>query len=120
MTAVNWHLLKKKLYEEFSPKLNRVSYGSPEYMGMLEQIRPALNHHYQTNRHHPEFYPNGINNMTLVDLSEMICDWYASSLRAAKGDINRSIEINKERFGISDQLYQILCNTIGALRKGEL
>lgn len=54
---------------------------------------------------------NGIAGMTLIDLVEMFCDWAAAVQRHADGDLARSIEINRERFGISDQLAQILENT---------
>ena len=50
--------------------------------------------------------------MTLVDLLELICDWKASSMRHEDGDINRSIEVNKDRFKLSDQLVDILKNTV--------
>jgi hypothetical protein len=49
--------------------------------------------------------------MTLVDLMEMLCDWYASSKRQADGNIRKSIEKNRERFGMSDQLIRIFENT---------
>ena len=53
--------------------------------------------------------------MNLVDLIEMICDWKAASERHADGDIYKSIEINQKRFGYSDELKQILKNTIEIL-----
>jgi hypothetical protein len=53
-----------------------------------------------------------ISQMNLIDLIEMLCDWYAASLRHANGDIFKSIELNQERFGYSDELKQIFTNTI--------
>lgn len=50
--------------------------------------------------------------MNLVDVLEMLCDWKAASIRHNDGDILKSLEIQKTRFGISDELYQILRNTI--------
>ena len=50
--------------------------------------------------------------MTLIDVIEMLCDWIATTKRMKDGDIFKSLEIQKERFGISGQLYQISCNTI--------
>lgn len=44
-------------------------------------------------------------------LVEMFFDWKAASERHADGDIFKSIEINKERFGLSEQLAEILKNT---------
>jgi hypothetical protein len=50
--------------------------------------------------------------MTLVDLCEMIADWKAASMRHNNGDILKSIEINQPRFNYSDELKQILINTV--------
>jgi hypothetical protein len=50
--------------------------------------------------------------MSLIDLIEMICDWKAATLRHNDGDINKSIELNKDRFGYSDDLAQIFKNTV--------
>jgi hypothetical protein len=52
---------------------------------------------------------------SLLDILEMLCDWKAAALRHNDGDIRRSIEINQERFGYSDDLKQILLNTLPVL-----
>lgn len=49
--------------------------------------------------------------MTLVDLIEMLADWKAATERHEDGDLARSLVIQQERFGISDQLARILENT---------
>lgn len=100
------------VFDEYTWKLRDMTYNSPEYKAALTGMGPALQHHYEVNRHHPEHFPNGINGMTLVDLLEMICDWKAATLRHPDGDVERSIELNKKRFGISDQLAEILLNTV--------
>lgn len=98
-------------FTEYTPKLKGVTYGTPEYQELLDAIKPALDHHYANNRHHPEFHPDGINSMTLIDMQEMLCDWKAASERHSDGDIHKSIDHNAKRFGISPQLTQILHNT---------
>lgn len=103
---------EKEAFDIATPKLKGLTYGSPEYKESTAQLGEALKHHYANNRHHPEFHENGINDMTLVDLIEMLCDWKAAVERHDDGDIYRSIEINKERYGISEQLYQILMSTV--------
>nr|WP_319775979.1 DUF5662 family protein [uncultured Sphaerochaeta sp.] len=102
---------EKECFDEITPLLKGTTYGSEEYKATLSRMKPAIDHHYKSNRHHPEYFENGIDGMNLVDLVEMICDWKAASERHADGNIYRSLEINKERFGISDQLYSILKNT---------
>lgn len=42
----------------------------------------------------------------------MLIDWKASSLRSKNGNLEKSLEIQKDRFGIDDQLYQIMKNTL--------
>jgi len=46
--------------------------------GMEARVRAAVAHHLSTNRHHPDFHPDP-NDMTDVDLIEMVCDWTAMS-----------------------------------------
>ena len=100
-----------EIFTEFTPKLANTTYGSDEYKEFLEQMKPALEHHYANYRHHPEHFVDGVNDMNLIDLVEMICDWKASTLRHNDGNLLKSIEINTQRFGMSEQLTQILINT---------
>lgn len=98
-------------FAEITPKLKASTYWSNEYKEFLKQLGPALKHHYENNQHHPEHWKNGVNDMNLVDLIEMFCDWLAATKRHNDGDIFKSIELNQKRFGISDQLCQIFRNT---------
>jgi hypothetical protein len=41
----------------------------------------------------------------------MFCDWYAATKRHNNGDIMKSISINQERFGYSDDLKAVFENT---------
>lgn len=53
-----------------------------------------------------------VNYMTLFDVIEMIIDWYAATKRHKDGDIYKSLDINKEKFNIDNQLHNILLNTV--------
>ena len=106
------NLVEKKLFDEYTPKLKECTYGSSEYKSFLEALKEGLNIHYANNRHHPEHFENGIKDMNLIDLLEMICDWKAASERHADGNVYKSIEINQERFGYSDDVKSILKNTV--------
>jgi hypothetical protein len=44
--------------------------------GIAEKVNLAIAHHVTSNRHHPEFH-NDPNDMSDVDLIEMVCDWTA-------------------------------------------
>jgi hypothetical protein len=103
---------EKNIFDEFTPKLAGCTYGSEEYKGFLDRMKVALEHHYGIYKHHPEHFDNGIKDMSLIDLLEMIVDWKAATLRHNDGDILKSIELNQERFGYTDELKQILLNTI--------
>ena len=132
---------EKSVFDEFTPKLAESTYGSEGYKEYLKEMKLALDHHYSENKHHPEHFKkhvcNGcfkefkimpdrcdicgysqfqeesdISQMTLIDLCEMIADWKAATLRHNNGDIMKSLEVNQERFKYSDELKQILSNTV--------
>jgi len=102
---------EKELFDEHTHKLGGSIFGSEQYDTFLKDLKPALDHHYENNSHHPEHYENGIDGMNLFDLIELFFDWKSSGERHRGGNIYESIKINKERFGISDQLEKILQNT---------
>lgn len=151
---------EKSAFDLATPRLAGSTYGSDEYKGFLADLKPALDHHYTNNSHHPEHYrwkcamcssqfddavheaapqgPNdsghrycpkccpgsiiyecqlylepsqGVNGMSLFDVVEMLCDWKAAGERHTDGSIERSLIVNRQRFGISDQLQAILLNT---------
>lgn len=98
-------------FAEVSHLLSGMTYGSPEFIENKKKLGSALDHHYANNSHHPEHYKNGIDDMNLLDLLEMLCDWKASSERHNDGNILKSIEINGNRFNMSPQLIKIFENT---------
>ena len=108
-----------ELFAEHTLQLAHLTYGSEEYKDSLEKLKPALDHHYAANRHHPEHFVNGINDMTLIDLIEMFCDWKASTLRHNDGNLLKSIEMNAERFRMDGQLKEIFMNTARMLDEHE-
>lgn len=129
---------EKSVFEEYTAKLRGCTYGSGEYKGFLAAMKPALDHHYANNAHHPEFHglhiciqcgvddriepctcggPRraDVSRMSLLDILEMLVDWKAATERHADGDLAKSIEINQKRFGYSDELKAILTNTAQAM-----
>ena len=108
-----------ELFAEHTLQLATLGYGTEAYNHALEELKPALDHHYASNRHHPEHFVNGINDMTLIDIIEMFCDWKASTLRHNDGNLLKSIELNAERFNMDGQLKAILMNTARMLDEHE-
>lgn len=116
---------EKETFDIYTPMLKGVTYGSEEYKKFLADMRPALMHHYRNNRHHPEYFEHHcstmytgvapIYHMNLIDIVEMFCDWAAAVERHDDGDLKKSIEVNRERFHLDEQLVAIFENTIGLL-----
>jgi hypothetical protein len=106
-------------FDEATPKLANLTYGSAEYKESLKALGPALQHHFEHNDHHPEHYPMGVNDMSLLSLLEMLCDWRAASERmkqrtddpAKVANFRVGLDHNFDRFGIQPQLAMILINT---------
>jgi len=108
---------EKELFDEYTPKLKNCTYGSEEYKEFLKGLKVALDHHYENNSHHPEHYENGVNGFDLFDLVEMAMDWCAAVERHDDGDIFKSLEINTERFQLSNQIVCILHNTFKRMQE---
>lgn len=99
-------------FSQIAHKQKGVEYGSKEYKANLKENEPAVIHHYNRNRHHPEHFGDGISDMTLVDVMEMVADWKAASERTKDGDVVKSLLKNSVRFKIAPQLAAILYNTL--------
>lgn len=103
---------EKEAFDEATPRLRALTYGTVEYEKARADLGDALVHHYAVNRHHPEHWEQGIDGMNLLDLVEMLCDWYAATKRHDDGDLSKSLDINANRFMIGPQLKQIMRNTM--------
>lgn len=106
---------EKSTFDVCTLKLKAMAYGSDEYKAALVELKPALDHHYAANSHHPEHFQklvciicfaefpadwksncNSCGNgtftaepnaggMTLLDVIEMLCDWKAATERMKGG-----------------------------------
>ena len=99
--------LWKKMDEE-----PRYPYGSKEYKEKIERYHELFEMHYKKNPHHPEHFQNGISDMTLIDLAEMLCDWisYKDNIRVTEAI--EMVEKQSKRFGYSDEIKNMLINTL--------
>jgi Family of unknown function (DUF5662) len=103
---------EREAYDLMTPRLRSTPYGSDEYRATLREMKPAIQHHYEHNPHHPEAHAKGIAGMSLLDLVEMLCDWKAAALRQPESlSLAKSIEVNQGRFGYGDDLKAILLHT---------
>jgi hypothetical protein len=106
---------EKSLFDAEAGTIDTLEYGTPEYKASCDRLKPALEHHYANNSHHPQYYEDGVNGMNLFDIVEMFFDWKASGERTKGGNIYKSIDINAERHGVSKQMRKILINTANYL-----
>lgn len=81
----------------------RFAYGSPEYGSELDANREALNAHLLHNSHHPECHAGGIDDMSLLDIVEMVCDWKAANAMYGKPTWEEAVKIHTERFGLKEK-----------------
>lgn len=100
------------VFNEFTERLKTRTYGSPEYEKDLAEMKSTLEHHYARNRHHPEHHARGIDDMNIIDLVEMLCDWKSATLRHNDGNLNKSIEYNADKFDMAPQLKRIFQNSV--------
>jgi len=108
---------ERETFIRVTPLLRLLTYGSPEYKVVLQDMGPALEHHYANNDHHPE-HGDDLEDMGLFAIVEMICDWMAA-VKRGDGDIFESLRKNKVRFGMSPQLMKILINTAHQIKEME-
>lgn len=100
-----------EIFASVNENLKNLTYGSDEYNENLKALEPALEHHRAKNRHHFEHHPNGVMDMNLIDLMEVMADWKASTYRQHNGNLLQTIDFNAEKYGLDAQLMQILKNT---------
>lgn len=111
---------EKEAFDTHTPNLQHLEYGTEEYTQNLVEMQEALNHHYSINRHHPCYHKDKILGMNLVDIIEMFVDWCATTTRHEHGDINKSIEINKDRFHYGEVLEAVFKNTVKEFNIGSV
>ena len=86
--------------------INHLKYGSPEREEADRPFQGLQHGHYCQYRHHPQHFENGIDDMNLVDVIEMVCDW------AAYGNLDKSLKHNQKTYCVSPQLMKLIKNTI--------
>lgn len=105
-----------EIYSAHFNELNNAKYGSPEYDKALDNIKPALNHHNAENDHHVQHFENGIFEMNLVQILEMLCD--ISVTAEAKGeDAVYNLPTWMQRNHIPENYYRILRNTLEHIKE---
>jgi Family of unknown function (DUF5662) len=96
--------------------------------GVAEMVKRAIHHHVTSNRHHPEFHADP-NDMSEVDLVEMVCDWTAMAQEfgqdggSARGwadkTIGRRVAFNVEKRLFIYRMIEELDRHIAAIRDAQ-
>lgn len=90
-------------------------FQSPEWENLWGDVKlsnnPAFNsarqHHWLNNPHHPEYYFE-MGDMNVVDIAEMVCDWYARSCEHGT-DFRGWIHIGcKKRWDIPPDIHELI------------
>lgn len=86
-------------------------YGSSKYKEKMKKFGKVFRIHYKENRHHPEHFLNGVLDMTLVDLTEMLCDWLSYKKFYSVREIIELMDRQCERFHYGEETRSLLTNT---------
>ena len=86
-------------------------YGSYDYYDKIRRFSEVFNHHYRVNSHHPEHFVNPEHEMTLIDMIEMLCDWFAYKQDVPVNEGIKLIKDQCDRFKFSDTIKNLLTNT---------
>ena len=89
---------------------NNIPFELP--IGMDQKIRDAKIHHFSNNRHHPEWHVD-LNDMTIVDLIEMVCDWKAAGQEfGEKSLVDYADRVLGKRFHFSQKKINLIWELI--------
>ena len=89
----------------------RYPYGSKKYYDKMFRYKEVLEHHYSINSHHPEHFEDPSNQMDLIDLIEMLCDWFSYSNDISWLEGYNTINSQCARFKLNDTIKHLLLNT---------
>lgn len=98
------------IYAVVVPQFKGLEYGTAEHAAVASKLGPAWQHHLEHNPHHPEYWES-IDQMDLLYLLEMLCDWKAASERTGKFDI----EVSLSQHDIEGTLANVLRATAARL-----
>ena len=93
-------------------KFKKANFGSPEYQKCVDEIKPSIEHHYKSNRHHTSFFKNGFADMNLIDILEMLADWKAASRRSPDLSFKGSLPKAFKKYNIPENMQQHITGTL--------
>lgn len=99
------HDLSKYENDEFGGfvelKAQKLEFTSEEYRKSL--LSGPIKLHFARNSHHPEYHQNGIDDMELFDIIEMVVDWKAANESYRDVPFDEMIQSQIKRFDMSSE-----------------
>ncbi len=99
---------EKSTFDVCTLKLKAMAYGSEEYKAALAELKPALDHHYAANSHHPEHFAKrettATGRMLRSAADEMESTAKDAIGSAGQGEINALLDFAKFNRETADQL----------------
>lgn len=96
-------------------KFKKANYGSPEYQECVDIVKPAVDSHYASNRHHTSYHKDGVYGMNLIDILEMLADWKAAARRSPTQNLKESLPKSYKKYNINETLQKLIENTLNDL-----
>lgn len=92
----------------------RYNYGTKEYFDKLNKYHWLMEEHWSKNRHHPEYWEINKDDKSrdLIDILEMLADWSSYKDKVSYSEASRMIEKQSERYNLSDEMRDLLLNTL--------
>lgn len=106
---------ERDIYAVVTPEFSKYEYGTPEHKAVGDKLGPAWRHHLKNNDHHPRHHQNGMWDMDLMMVIEMLCDWKAASERNPNQNFEDSLSLNIRKYGIDGLLASAIVNTAKSL-----
>lgn len=83
-------------FKDWTLATRGLTYGTEEYKRATARFAKDDEIHYSVNKHHPQYWPGGVKDMSPIDQLEMLCDWMAKSRKGI--GIIASIKANAAKF----------------------
>lgn len=90
----------------------RYPYGSYEYNEKIKRFHPLFVEHWKKNRHHPEYFNYNFEDMDLIDMVEMLCDWLSYRDCITYSEASKLVSTQCDRYNFSDDVKELILNTL--------
>lgn len=83
---------------------NQDTFTNPNVQ-LSDKQQMIIEKHWENNRHHPEYFDN-VEEMSELDIIEMVCDWYARSMQYNTDFLSFVKSRQENRFHFPDEMFK--------------